>query len=360
MTTNSIDLNREGFRRATTREERVFEAARLFGQGRNASRALTQAVLLEAFSTSDFPVLLGAAFEQQALAAYRDTNLEFEPLLTDVTVDDFERRKLVDLWGADEFEEVEEGEEYKGGILKETDLYHGTGKYGKVYGLTWELRLRRRFSDLANFPRMLGQGAVKGQNSAVANLLTTTNGWSTDFFGTVATAAFSGDALDAAIKELATRKNHRDELVGTDQLILVHGPALRPEVNRILKATELEVKVTSGSRTTTTRVPNPYLNVVTPLESLTLATKLGTSGATGWALLQSNSSDLPSIIRTKLAGHPDVDIRVKRDQGQSVNGGDVSVDDGSFDDDTIWYRGRSTLGVDAGFTTGVYASNGTA
>src|SRR5690606_17369154 len=144
------------FRRATSHDERVFEAARLFGQGRNPRNVLAQAVLLEAFSTSDFPVLLGNAFEQQAVQAYRDTPLEFEPIVTDVTAPDFERRKLVDLWGADEFERVEEGEEYKSGGMTETDLYHGTGKYGKVYGLTWELRLRRRFSDLANFPRMLG------------------------------------------------------------------------------------------------------------------------------------------------------------------------------------------------------------
>lgn len=356
----TIDLTREGFRRATSRDERVFEAAGLFARGRNSSNHLAQAVLMEAFTTDDFPILLGNAFEQQALNAYKEATLEFEPILVDTTTDDFERRKLVDLWGDDAFERVEQGEEYKAGRLNETDVWHGTGKYGKTYGLTWELRLRRRFSDLANFPKLLGSGAVKAQNNAVSDLLTQDNGWSEDYFGNVNSVAFTPEALDAAIKELAQRKNHRDELVDTSNLVLVHGPALRTEVNRVLKATELEMKVTSGSRTTTTKMANPFSNVVTPLESKTIGARLGTSGATGWAIVQGKGSDLPSIIRTRLNGHPDVDIRVKRDQGQYVGGGEVPFDEGSFRDDTIWYRGRSTNGIDPAFTEGVYASNGTA
>lgn len=358
MTTTSIELAQEGFRRASTRDERVHEAAQLFGRGRTSASPLSQAVLLEAFTTDDFPVLLGDAFQRQALVAYKDTPKEFESILTDVQVDDFERRKLVDLWGADAFEEVAEGEEYKGGTLNETDVEHGPGKYGKTFGLTWELRLRRRFSELANFPRALGNGAVKGLNNAVANLLVGDDGWNTDFFGSVDTPVFSAEALDAAVKTLAQRTNHRSELVDTSNLVLVHGPALRTEVQRVLTANEIETQVTNGTKVTKTRVPNPYRGVVTALESRAVATRLGSAAGTGWALVQGTDSDLPSIVRTTLAGHPEVDIRVKRDQGQNAGGGDISVDDGSFKDDTIWYRGRSVHGIDPAFTTGVYASSG--
>ena len=357
MTT--IELAREGFRRASSYEEKVHEAAVLFGKGRNSANALSQAVLFEAFTTSDFPVLLGDAFEKTAMAAYKDTPFEFDALLHDVTVPDFKRRKLVDLWGADAFEKVEELEEYKGGALQETELEHGAGKFGRLYGLSWELRLAKEFEQLANFPKALGNGARKGENNAVADLLTQENGWSTDYFGQVQTVPLTAEALDAAINTLATRVNHRDELVDTSNLVLVHGPALRTQVNRVLKATELEWKDTSGSRTTTTKVANPFTNVVTPLESRTVGARLGTA-ATGWALVQGKASDLPSVIRTKLAGHPDVDIRVKRDGGQYMGGGEVPYTEGSFTEDAIWYRGRAVNGIDPGFTTGVYASNGAA
>lgn len=350
-------LATEGFRAAPTREERVFEAAKLFAEGKNGMNYDRQARLLEAFATDDFPILLGDAFAKQAVKAQKDAVKEFEPILTDVTVDDFNEHKLVDLWGNDAFEPVGQGEEYKGGTLSETELTHKAAKHGKVYGLTWELRRSRKFSDLANFPRLLGNGSVKGQNNSVGDLLTQANGWDTTFFPSVATAAFTPENLDAALKALATTEDHRGDLVDTSQLVLVHGPALRSEVNRVLKAVELELQVTDGTKVTKTRVANPFSNVVTPLESRTIGKLLGTK-PNGWALIQGKGSDLPSIIRTLLSGEETVDIRVKRDQGARPGGGDVPVDSGSFNDDTIWFRGRDVYGIDKGFTTGVYASNG--
>lgn len=351
-------LATEGFRAAPTHEERVHEAAKLFGRGKSGADHFAQATLLEAFSTSDFPVLLGDAFAKSAIKAQKDAVKEFEPLLVDITVDDFKRRKLVDLWTGDAFERVGEGEEYKGGTLQETELDHGAAKHGKSYGLTWELRRSRDFSTLANFPKALGNGSIKGQNNAVADLLVKNGAWNPDFFPSVATVPLTPETLDAAIKELALRENHRDELVDTSDLILIHGPALRGQVNRILKATELEMQVTDGSKVTKTRVQNPFSNVVNPLESRAVGQRLGTDQGTAWAIVQGKSSDLPSIIRTLLSGEETVDIRVERNQGARPGGGDVPVDAGSFKDDTIWFRGRDVYGIDPGFTTGVYASKG--
>jgi hypothetical protein len=351
-------LAKEGFRAAPTHEERVHEAALLFGRGKSGADHFAQATLLEAFATDDFPVLLGDAFAKSAIKAQKDAVKEFEPLLVDITVDDFKRRKLVDLWTGDAFEPVGQGEEYKGGTLQETELDHGAGKHGKSYGLTWELRRSREFSALANFPKALGNGSIKGQNNAVADLLVKNGAWNPDFFGTVAALPLTPDNLDAAIKELALRENHRGELVDTSDLVLIHGPALRGQVNRILRATELEMQVTDGSKVTKTRVQNPFSNVVTPLESRSAGQRLGNDQGTAWALVQGKNSDLPSIIRTLLSGEETVDIRVKRDQGARPGGGDVPVDSGSFRDDTIWFRGRDVYGIDPGFTTGVYASKG--
>ena len=355
----TYEIAKEGFRAAPTHDERVFEAAKLFKAGRTGANPFAQARLLEAFSTSDFPVLLGDAFTKKALQAQKDTVREFEDILVDATVDDFNRHKLVDLWGGDEFETVKQAEEYKAGSLNETELDHGAEKHGKKYGLTWELRRSRQFSALANFPVLLGNGSVKGQNSRVAALLTTDAGaWAPGFFGTVDNKPFTPDNLQAAIRTLALRKNHRDELVDTSDLYLVHGPALNAEVMRVLNAYELEMQVAEGSKTTKTRMQNPFKNIVKPLESKTIGNRLGNASATGWALVQGKSSDLPSIIRTLLAGEETLDIRVKRDQGERVGGGAVSIEDGSFGDDTIWFRGRDVYGIDKGFTPGVYASAG--
>ena len=182
--TVSIDLAREGFRRAPSHDEKVIEAGLLLKRA-EAGNITAIATLREAFSTSDFPVLLGQGLQATAITAYKDTPKEFEDVVFDTTVPDFNRRRLVDLWGADEFERVHEGEEYKGSSKKTTDLEHGLGKYGKVAKITWELFLDRRFSDIADFPRDLAQGAIKTQNSAVADLLVKNGAWNADFFKSV-------------------------------------------------------------------------------------------------------------------------------------------------------------------------------
>jgi len=354
-----MDLfDNKGWRKAPTRDERVYEAAKFFGSGRSGG-PLAQAEVAEAFSTSDFPILLGAAFTKKAVAAQKAAVDEFEPVLTHTTAPDFERHKLIDLWSGDEFERVRQGEEYKGGTLNETDLDHGTAKYGKSYGLTFELRMRRVFSDLANFPTLLGSGAVKAKNSAVAQLLASGGAWSTAFFGTVDNVALSPESLDAALKVLALREDHRGDLVDTSNLILLVGPGLQSEANRILNADKISMEVTVGSKVTKTEIANPFRGIVTLLVSRRLGKELGANQGKAWALIQGKGSTLPSIIDTGLEGHDgNVDIRVKRDQGDSVNGGPVPIEEGSFNDDTIWFRGRNFFGIDKGFTTGVYASNG--
>ena len=356
--TVSIDLAREGFRRAPSHDEKVVEAGLLLKRA-EAGNITAIATLQEAFSTSDFPVLLGQGLQATAITAYKDTPKEFEDVVFDTTVPDFNRRRLVDLWGADEFERVREGEEYKGGVKKETSLEHGLGKYGKVAKVTWELFLDRRFSDIADFPRDLAQGAIKTQNSAVADLLVKNGVWNQDFFKSVSTLPLTADNLQKAINELAIRENHRDELVDVSNLYLVHGPALRSQVQALLVHLEkVEITDTSGTKTVKQVQDNPFRNVVKPLESRSVGKRLGTGSGTAWALIQGKGSDLPSIIRTNLAGHPEVDIRVENAQGQSLGGGALSPTDGSFKDDTISYRGRAVTGIDPGFTPGVWASKG--
>lgn len=351
-------FDKQGWRTAPTREEKVFEAASFFGKGRRGG-VMAQAEVTEAFSTSDFPVLLGDAFEKKAIAAQKAAVKEFEPILATATVPDFERHKLIDLWSGDEFERVGQGEEYKGGSLNETGLDHGTAKWGKSYGLTFELRLRRLFSDLAKFPELLGNGAVKAENTAVAKELVTAGGWASSLFGTVETVNFSAEALDAAIKALSMREDHRGDLVDTSNLVLVHGPGLATEVTRVLNAAKVVIKVTNGTKVTETEIDNPFKGLVTPLVSRSVGKALGANQGKAWALVQGKDSTLPSLVKTGLEGHDgNVDIRVQRDQGENVGGGQIAVDEGSFRDDTIWYRGRTFFDIDKGFGTGVYASNG--
>lgn len=355
------NIAKEGFRIATSYDERVFEAAKLFGEGRSASNLTAQSRLMEAFTTDDFPVLLGAAFEKEAMQAQKDAVREFEPFALQRNLSDFRPKKLVDLFGKTYFDDVNEGEEYKGDKLAETSVEIKTGKTGRNYGLTFETMLSRDFSDLADFPRLLGNGAVNTENKKVFELLVDQNGLRSDFWGTVDNKPLTAENIQSAIEALAVKTNHRDELVDISSIVLLVAPAQQFRAQQILNAQEIEIQTTTGNRVQKTRVPNPFRGLITLQVSREFGTRNGAATAgSSWALLPHRSTDNPAVVKTGLIGHENVDIRVKRDQGERVGGGAVPVNEGSFNDDTIWYRGRHFTGAAKGFTSAVYASDGSA
>lgn len=355
------NLAKEGFRAAPTEQERILEAAKLFGAGRSASNFDAQSRLLEAFTTDDFPVLLGAAFEKEAMKAQKDAVKEFEPFAFVTQLTDFRPKKMVDLFGKTYFDDVNEGEEYKGDTLAETSVEVKTGKTGRNYGLTFETMLTRDFSELADFPRLLGNGAVNTENKKVFELLVGATGLSEDFFGTVDTKPLTAENLQAAIEALAVKVNHRDELVDISSIVLLVAPAQQFRANQILNAQEIEIQTTTGNRVQKTRVPNPFRGLITLQVSREFGTRNGlASSGSSWALLPHRTTDNPAVVKSGLLGHETVDIRVQRDQGERVGGGAVAIAEGSFKDDTIWYRGRHFVGASKGFNMAVYASDGTA
>lgn len=346
-----------GWRKATTADERVYEAAQYFTSHRNGS-PVQVATLTEAFTTSDFPRLLASAFTAKALERQKTVTPEFDSVVYKTTAPDFTERPLVDLWSGDAFERVHEGEEYRAGTLTETTVKHRTAKWGRVYGLTYELRRSGDFGRLADFPALLANAEVRAKNQAVANALTKDGAWDGEFFGAVDNKPLNADNLKAAIKQLASTEDHRGDLVETSNLVLVVGPGLAQTARDLINVDRLTVSSDANGKTTKVETANPFKGLVTVVESRALGAALGDNQATAWALLQGASSTLPSLIQTGLAGAEGIDIRVRNDQGTSVTGGTIGADEGSFNDDTIWYRGRSFFNIDRGFREGVYASTG--
>jgi len=356
----TIELAREGFRAAPTEDERIFEAAKLFGEGRNPANFSRNNTLMEAFTTSDFPKLLGAAFEKEAMGAQKNAVKEYDLFAFEKNLSDFRKKKMVDLFGNEHFEDVKEGEEYKGGKLAETDVEIGTGKTGKNFGLTWELQLSRDFSDLADFPKVLGNAAVNTENRKIYEVLVGSTGLKTGFFGTVDTKPLTSENLVAAIEGMSLKENHRKELVDISTIVLVVGQGLAMRARSILNAEKIVRKVDDGAgNVTETEETNPFRGLVQLQVSREFVNMNGAGTKnTSWALLPGKSTSNPAVVKTGLIGHENVDIRVQRDQGERPGGGAVPVNEGSLKDDTIWFRGRHITGGAKGFTVAVYGSKG--
>lgn len=175
---NTADIiAQEGYRVAPGIQARVLEAAKLFNEGARGKAAAAEYRLKEAFSTSDFPVLLGKAFDIEVQSTYATITPEWNQVARETRLRDFRPKKLIELNGAqDTFEDVLEGEEYKSVSLTESEYEIGIGKTGRSYGLTFELRKNNDYSELMDFPGRLATAARNTEDAKVFAALVTKSG----------------------------------------------------------------------------------------------------------------------------------------------------------------------------------------
>ena len=125
------------------------------------------------------------------------------------------------------------------------------------------------------------------------------------------------------------------------------GPALRFVASRLFGAQQI--------RTTTGGVEVVEAN---PLAGQAWDV-LDNLPGTAWYVIPVPSNPRPALFTVFMAGEESPDLRVKTDQGISIGGGDVPVEAGSFDDDTIYFRVRHITGGAHGDPKFTLASDGT-
>lgn len=343
----------------SARFKKIKEATEFFHGNLDGSNR-GKARLEEAFTTDDFPELVAAGFEVQTRAAFREVPDETTMVARQMGVPDTRRHQLRDFFGETYFEDVKEGEEYKSdNPFKLTNIWHGTEKTGRNFALTMERILEGDFHSLANFPGLLGRGAANTRNRKCFRVfLTKDGGFREDSFSMVDTEGLAFETLKDASEYISKQKNTATKSpVDVSTKVLVVPPALGDSARALVGAQGVrETTVMDGTRREIQR-SNPLAGIQVQ-ESLEFARQ--TESDTAWMLLPGQQTDNPSVIHSYLEGYRDVDIRVKRDQGQRIGGGDVGYQEGSFGDDTIWYRGRYFVGMDLAFKYATYASTGDA
>lgn len=348
-------LAKEGYRVAPSAKARMLEAAKLFNEGITGRSASAEYRMKEAFSTSDFPILLGAAFQVEARDRYKETTPEWQAIAPEKKVVDFRPAKTIDVFGGrTAFEDVAEGEEYKGRSLEESAFTFSAGKTGNSFGLTFEARKNNQYYQLMDFPGRFGSAARATEDAKVFGVFVDAAGPKASFFGTVGNKALTDVNLLAAYKVIVARKDADGLPVnfGGSPLNLVVPQSLQFEAEALVN----EPVVSAGGTATK---KNPLFGKFNVIVSWRLsAIDQSANSGTSWYIFPPKDSDNAAVGKVTMVGEESVDIRVKRDQGERPGGGAVGVEEGSFNDDTIWFRGRDVYGIDKGFTTGVYASNG--
>lgn len=316
-------LAQEGFRVAPNSQSRILEAAKLFNEGIRGG-GFTSARLEEAFSTSDFPILLGKAFDVEVMQNYNDVVPEWNQIATEKRLKDFQPKKMVDLFGGKDYlDDVAEKEEYKARSIDESEAEFKIGKTGNVFGLSWELRLNRDFADLADFPGRLGQAARVTEDQKVFEAFVSPSGPNKAFFKAAngnapANKKLTRDNLKDAYMAITKRKNVEGNPIswGGGALTLVVPRSLLFEAEAALAPM---IPDPAGGNVSIANILNGKF-VVHVSDRIAMIDKSDNADTT-WYVLPPKTANRPALIKGTLLGNEVPDIRVKRDQGERVGGG---------------------------------------
>ncbi len=314
----------------------------------------------EAITTSDlFKSAAGAAMDRIMLADYeRQAGGTWSKIAAATTVKDFKPKTLTELTSnTGALPRVPEHTNYPLAQVDAKERQISVGKFGQQYGYTFEARVNDDIGELDQVPSGWSYQATATEDETVlAQMVNVITGApNTGFFnagnGNLGTGALTAENLQAAFTQVTTKRDKDGKLLVAPSMQLVVGPALQFTAERILNTSEVRTTEADG---TVTIQSNPFKGKVT------LTVKPDLPG-TAWFLLPIPQAGRKSAFYgAKLRGFETPDLRAKADQGIRLGGGSIAPSDGSFDDDTIWFRVRHIFGAAQGDPTFTYASDGIA
>lgn len=314
--------------------------------------------LNEALTTSDLAQFAsGMLIDREMLANYDALPTQWTKFLTPTVLKDFKPKYMSQLeLGSQVFKDVPERTGYPMATGPELAEYPIQGKKtGLLWGFSFEAQVNDDLEQLMLVPQQMPQMAVDTEDDRGLRLLIDleTGALNTAFFkvanANIGTLKLTPANLQTVITALRTKRDPKTgAIIPTGTLQLVVGPALQFEAERILNATEWRTIDGDGN---TVIEANPLRGKIV-LE--VNEKQLGES----WIVMpKPGTARRAPFWFGRVRGYEKPDFRYKADQGRAIGGGDIVVNEGSFDDDTIWYRGRHIMGVAHGDPTLTYGSD---
>jgi len=309
----------------------------------------------EALTTSDlFRDTVGQLLDIEMLGQYQTADKQWQKFAKSTPVRNFKPKTLRTLVGTNySLPKVPEHTAYpiaKG--LDREDKFIKVGKHGERYGYTFEARQNDDLNELQEVPGQWADVCARTEDDTVlaglANPLTGAPNTAVFTGAKLGTGLLTADNLQTAWTAVTTQRDSSGRLLTAPQLQLVVGPALQFTAQRIIGAQWIRYTDTNGK---VVEEANPFAG--------TTLTVLANLPGSAWFIVPVPSAVRPAFYAAFLNGFETPDLRQKNDAGQSVGGGQLSGDAGSFDEDTIWFRVRHIVGGASGDDTFIYASDGT-
>lgn len=315
----------------------------------------------EAITTSDlFKSAAGEVFDRELLAQYEAQPTQWTKFARRTTVRNFKPKYLRELLaGSAALPLVPEHTNYPEAKADLRESHLTVKRFGEQFGYTFEARINDEIGELQIVPGSWANKARYTEDDAAIAMLADpiTGAPNAAFFNAtnqnLGTGALTAARLQAALEALSQKRDPSGRLLRSGPLQLVVGPALAFAAERIMNTSEIRhADNLNGTATIETVIErNPFAGKV----SITVLDNLP---GTAWFIIPAPTAPRPAFYVGFLAGYETPDMRYKADQGNSLGGGSLSADAGSFDDDTIYYRVRHIVGAAAGDPLFTYASDG--
>lgn len=348
------------------RAQALAEASQLWGKAWGGDR-MAAVVVNEALTTSDlFRSATGDLLDRELLAQYSDITPTWQEWASSSQVRNFKPKKLVDIMGGKSaLDLVPELTEFPYAKSSSHEFEIAVKKFGRRFGFSWEAGINDDIDELRQIPARFGSAASITENrAALEQVAVLSTGAPSGFFKSYnaadakvlgyaafnnkGTAGLSAEALADALTGINTRKDAEGNIVPNSGLVLMVGPALQFDADRLLNATE--IRTTDGDITT---VEANYLR-----GKVRLVVNQDLVGSAWFVLPDPRSNQRPAVSVAKLAGFETPDLRVSANTGSRVGGGAISPEEGDFEIDGVWYRTRHVVGAASLDPIHTFASTG--
>ena len=329
--------------------------ARLIEAYRSGSKRAGMEIA-EAITTNDLARFAsGALIDREMQQNYEALPTQWTKFCTPTTTASFKPKYLSSIeLGGQVFKDVPERTPYQMAESPELGEYPvQVKKTGLLYGWSFEAGVNDDLEQLLAVPNAFPQMAIDTEDDRALRLMVSleTGALNTTFFnggnGNFGTLVLNAENLETVLGNLRQKRDPKSGGLMQARYQLVVGPALQTQAERILSVSE--VRITVGDVTTTEA--NPLKGKVD------LVVNEKQPGASWIVMPKPGSAKRPTLLFAKLRGYESPDYRYKADGGQLISGGAVAATSGSFDDDTVWYRGRHIMGVAHGDPTLTYGSD---
>jgi hypothetical protein len=344
---------------------------------RNMSTHKFKYLMSEAATTSDFPLLLGMVLDQSLIAQYKMVTPDWEAYIATGLQSDFRNSQLVKLWGLEgALQPVPEHGEYPEITTASGKVQMQLKKYGKAFGLTWEDVLNDRLGVFSDAAKKLADSARRTEYRAATLTYATATGPNVALYGNAGgTIVHPVDAmvvtnntnlplnsanLQTVLAAVRRQVDAEGEPIFFDKIHLVVPGSLELQARRILNPGALITAggdSTAGTKaqvTTSTNILTQFSIVLHVNPYLQIIDKSANSAGTWYVFV--DKADAPAVQFNRLRNHETPEVFMKASNSRTVDGGAVDSMEGSFEDDTLWWKVRHVFGSATLDPRGAYAS----